>query len=94
MDAEQAAVDPWLIQHMRDFAWLDVGNDRRDGPRVLYGMMRKGYERGEFTAAEWAAYHEAYEDELRRQRPALAAPREAPEVEEDADGFVWGARID
>jgi hypothetical protein len=94
-----AVVDAWMIQRMRNLAWLDVGNDQRDGPRIWYEMTRHSYERGEYTAEEWAAYCETYEDELRRQQAPPAPRHEAPEheapvVEEEPLGFVWGARAE
>jgi hypothetical protein len=36
-----------MVRHMRDLAYLDVGNDRRDGLRICYGMMRQSHERGQ-----------------------------------------------
>jgi hypothetical protein len=93
MAAELETPDAWMVQQMRNLAWLDVGNDQRDGPRIWYELTRHSYERGELTADEWAAYHESYEDELRRQQ-APAVAHVAPQVEEGADGFVWGARAD
>jgi hypothetical protein len=85
--------DAWMIRQMRNLAWLDVGNDQRDGPRIWYEMTRHSYERGELTVEEWAAYHKTYEDELRRQHLAPAVPHEASEVEDEPGGFVWGARV-
>jgi hypothetical protein len=96
METVPQVTDAWMIQRMRNLAYLDVGNDRRHDARIWYGMTRRSGERGELTAEQWAAYHETYEDELRRQRQAPAVTREAPEVEaqeleEEAAGFVWGA---
>jgi hypothetical protein len=98
MAAELETRDAGMIQRMRNLAWLDVGNDRRDGPRIWYEMTRRSFDRGELTADEWAAYHESYEDELRRQQaPAVtqdAPEHEAHELDEEPEGFVWGARAD
>jgi hypothetical protein len=48
-----------MIQRMRNLAYLDVGNDQRDGPRSWYELTRHSYERGELTPDAWAAYHES-----------------------------------